>query len=106
MSSSQTQLFKVLADDSRRTILDALLTHQQTVSELTDLLGISQPAVSQHLTILKSARLVSHRKHGRHQHYSVNPEQLLAVDEWLDKYRIFWLHKLDALDNHLHKQKN
>ena len=96
--------FRAIADGGRRLILDALATGECTVSELTALLGISQPAVSQHLQILREAGLVEQRREGRHRHYRVRAEPLRDVHAWVAQYEGFWAARLDALAQHLRRK--
>ena len=101
-----SQVFKALADPNRRTLLDLLLRSDQSVNDLHAQLSISQPAVSQHLQILREAGLVSHHKQGRQSIYRVNADPLLSVAHWLAKYDAFWDQKLDAFADLLNRKKN
>ena len=76
--------FVVLAEPKRREILDELRREPQTVSALVDALGVSQPAVSKHLRVLREADLVSVRPDGQRRWYEVNPTPLEELAEWLD----------------------
>ncbi|WOF23589.1 metalloregulator ArsR/SmtB family transcription factor [Microbacterium betulae] len=82
-------IFDVIADGTRRDILQLLLRrstdgHDGTsVSEIVSELGVSQPTVSKHLKVLREAELVSVREEGQHRFYSLSPEPLEAVDDWL-----------------------
>jgi len=71
------------------------------VGELVEQFQISQPAVSQHLRVLKDAGLVASRPVAQRRVYSINPEPLRALDAWLEPYRRFWAVELDALERHL-----
>jgi DNA-binding transcriptional ArsR family regulator len=93
--------FRAIADPGRRRMLDALLEQEHSVKELTVMLGISQPAVSQHLQVMKLAGLVQERAKGRNTLYSARPAELRVVVDWLSKYQAFWSNKLDALEAHL-----
>lgn len=101
-----TDIFKAVSIDVRRDLLVAMLGEDQTVSDLTESVNISQSAVSQHLTVLKTAGLVKDRKVGRNRYYSVCIDQLLLIDEWLAPFRDFWPSKLDALETQLSRRKN
>jgi DNA-binding transcriptional ArsR family regulator len=82
--------FEVLAEASRRRILDLLAEGERPVGELVDLTALSQPAVSKHLKILREAGLVRSRTDAQRRIYRVDPGPLRAVDEWLAPYRRRW----------------
>lgn len=90
-----------LAEPHRRQILDLLLAGPRPVSELVAALPVSQPAVSKHLRVLREAGLVDVRVDAQRRLYSVRPEPLQVVDEWLAPYRRLWADRLDALEQHL-----
>jgi DNA-binding transcriptional ArsR family regulator len=94
-------LFDVLADSHRRSILDRLREAEQSVGDLVDVLGVSQPAVSKHLRVLREAGLVQVRADAQRRLYRLRPEPLRALDEWLAPYRQLWAASLDALERHL-----
>jgi DNA-binding transcriptional ArsR family regulator len=93
--------FDVLAEPNRRHILDLLRDSEQPVGELVSQLQLSQPAVSKHLRVLREAGLVQVRGDAQRRLYSVRPEPLRAVDEWLAPYRAMWAARLDDLERHL-----
>jgi DNA-binding transcriptional ArsR family regulator len=93
--------FDVLAEPNRRHILDLLRDSEQPVGELVSQLQLSQPAVSKHLRVLREAGLVQVRGDAQRRLYSVRPEPLRAVDEWLAPYRAMWATSLDDLERHL-----
>jgi DNA-binding transcriptional ArsR family regulator len=93
--------FDVLAEPNRRRILDLLADSEQPVGELVCQLQLSQPAVSKHLRVLREAGLVHVRGDAQRRLYSVRPEPLRAVDEWLAPYRAMWAARLDDLERHL-----
>ena len=95
--------FDVLAEPNRRHILDLLRDSEQPVGELVSKLPLSQPAVSKHLRVLREAGLVQVRGDAQRRLYSVRPEPLRAVDEWLAPYRAMWASSLDDLERHLDK---
>jgi DNA-binding transcriptional ArsR family regulator len=90
-------IFRALADPTRRQVFERLCKAEMSVSELTARFHVSQPAISQHLSVLKSAGLVAERRAGRNVHYRSNPEGLGALAEWVDHYRVFWPAKLEKL---------
>lgn len=95
-------VFEVLAEPNRRRILDVLIdTGERPVGDLVAALGISQPAVSKHLRILRDAGLVEVRGDGQRRLYRARPEGLHEVDEWLEPYRRAWTRRLDALGERL-----
>jgi DNA-binding transcriptional ArsR family regulator len=95
--------FDVLAEPNRRRILDLLVESEQPVGALVSQLQLSQPAVSKHLRVLREAGLVQVRGDAQRRLYSVRPEPLRAVDEWLAPYRAMWAARLDDLERHLDK---
>jgi DNA-binding transcriptional ArsR family regulator len=93
--------FDVLGDPVRRRILELLAGGEQSSGAVTGVIraefGISQPAVSQHLRVLREAGFATVRPDGARRLYAVNPEPLQDVDAWLDRFRAFWTPHLDAL---------
>ena len=94
-------MFEVLAEPHRRRILDLLREDERPVGELVDALGLSQPAVSKHLRVLRDAGLVEVRVDAQRRVYRLRPEPLREVDEWLRPYREAWSRRLDDLERHL-----
>ena len=92
---------EVLAEPSRRQILDELRKGERPVQALVAQLAMSQPAVSKHLRVLRDAGLVSVRPDGQRRLYRVRPEPLMELDEWLEPYRRMWRTSLDKLERHL-----
>jgi DNA-binding transcriptional ArsR family regulator len=86
--------FQVLADPTRRAVLDLLRKGIQPAGEIARVFPVSRPAISKHLRLLRRAHLVQERREGRNRLYSLNPEPLKAVDAWLDQYRVFWQNSL------------
>jgi len=93
--------FQVLAEPTRRRILDLLLDGPQPVGELTGRLGLSQPSTSKHLRALREAGLVRVRKDAQQRWYELRPEPLAEIDDWLAPYRRLWTARLDALETRL-----
>jgi DNA-binding transcriptional ArsR family regulator len=97
--------FDVLGDPVRRRILELLADGEQTSGAITDVVrvefGISQPAVSQHLRVLRDSGFASVRADGARRFYAVEPAPLNEVDAWLDQFRRFWDQRLDALGTEL-----
>ena len=100
MPSTPDSLFKALADPTRRAIFERLTRDgDQTVHALTEGAGVSQPMVSKHLSALKRARLVRHRRQGRETHYSAQPKALAPLLDWMSYYSRFWQDKFDRLED-------
>jgi DNA-binding transcriptional ArsR family regulator len=97
---------QVLAEPRRLAILDLLRDGgERPVGELVDQLGVSQPAVSKHLRVLKEAGLVEMRADAQRRLYRIRPEPLLELDEWLAAYRELWTTHLDRLEDHLDRRR-
>lgn len=94
-------IFDVIADSTRRRILDLLLQRPRLVGELVDALDISQPGVSKQLRILREAGLVDVQQDGRQRRYSLNAAPLQELDLWLVNYRKSWSERFDNLDEYL-----
>ena len=93
--------FDVLAEPTRRRILDLIRDDERPVNELVARLDISQPGVSKHLRVLREAGLVEVRTDAQRRLYRVRPEPLAEIDAWLAPYRRLWANRLDALERHL-----
>src|SRR4051794_30332796 len=91
----------VLAEPSRREILDLLRDGERSVGELVDALALSQPGVSKHLRVLREAGLVRVRPDAQRRIYRLPAEPLEELDRWLEPYRRLWAGRLDALERHL-----
>lgn len=100
MPSTHDQLFKTLADPTRRAIFERLAREgEQTVSALTARAKVSQPAVSKHLALLKDAGLVRDRQDGRQTHYTAQIAALAPLIDWTSQMTGFWQSRFDALEN-------
>ena len=93
--------FEVLAEPSRRRILDLLRDEERSVGQLVDQLALSQPAVSKHLRVLREAGLVTVRVDAQRRCYRLRLDPLRELDDWLAPYRRLWSDSLDALERHL-----
>jgi DNA-binding transcriptional ArsR family regulator len=98
-------VLQALADGSRRTVLEILRDHPATAGELADALPIARPGVSRHLRVLREAGLVDVRQDAQRRIYSLRPEALREVDEWLGDYRALWQNRLDALHTEVARGK-
>lgn len=104
MSYDHDLLFKTLADPTRRAIFERLCRDgEQTVAALTARAGVSQPAVSKHLGVLKQAGLVRDRHEGRQTHYSAQPRALAPLVDWTSQMGGFWESRFDDLEELLHR---
>ena len=100
MPDRQNVVFRTLADPTRRGIFEQLCRDgEQTVGALTARAGISQPAVSKHLALLKQAGLVRDRHAGRQTHYSPQPGGLAPLDDWTRQMAGFWQARFDDLES-------
>lgn len=93
--------FDILAEPTRRRILDLLLEGPCAVGELAARLALSQPGASKHLRVLREAGLVRVHRDAQRRVYALNPEPLIEVDAWLAPYRVLWNAHLDALERRL-----
>jgi len=102
-------VFDVLGDPVRRRILELLAHGERSSGELTDSVrqefGISQPAVSQHLKVLRDNGFSSVRSEGTRRYYTVQSDAFLQIDIWLKQFRVFWERSLDALGAELARGK-
>jgi DNA-binding transcriptional ArsR family regulator len=106
---STWDVYKAIADPNRRIMLDALALGEQPVSAIQLRLSreqpaLSQPALSQHLKVLRDVGLVRQRRQGRERIYALNPKPLEEVSEWVSHYERFWSKKLDNLGEHLERK--
>ncbi|HET6399225.1 MAG TPA: metalloregulator ArsR/SmtB family transcription factor [Candidatus Thermoplasmatota archaeon] len=97
-------MFAILADPTRRLVLDTLREGECAVGELVSAVGISQPGVSKQLRVLHEAGLVQVRAEGKRRIYRLDAGPLRELDLWLERYRPFWQERLDALERHLDRK--
>ena len=95
---AEARVFQALADPSRRAIFEALTRGEAAVQDLTARFTLSQPAVSQHLAVLKDAGLVSGRREGRRVYYRVEPRGVQPLVDWIVHYRAFWTARVGRLE--------
>jgi DNA-binding transcriptional ArsR family regulator len=98
------ETFEVVAEPTRRRILDLLVERERSVGELVDSLSLSQPGVSKHLRVLRDAGLVQVRRDAQRRWYALRAEPLAEIDTWLEPYRRFWAGRLDALEKQLDEE--
>ena len=94
---THAELFRTLADPTRRAVFERLAGTEMTVSELKAGFEVSQPAISQHLSALRGAGLVEERRAGRNAYYRARPEGLAPLTDWVERYRAFWPQRIEAL---------
>lgn len=104
-AAAHSDVFRAISDPTRRQILDLLRHKERSASQLAEPFRMSQPAVSQHLRILRDAGLVRARREGRQQLYCIDPRPLRAVFDWIAHYERFWNQKLDQLEHYLEKKR-
>ena len=93
--SVSADVFRAIADPTRRAILDLLTDGDLAVKELQPHFAMSQPALSQHLRVLRDAGLVSERQAGRLRIYRLMPQPLVEIRQWLARYERFWDERFD-----------
>ena len=93
--------FAALADDTRLGIVEALSRREASVNDLVALFKLSQPAISQHLKVLRDAGLVRSRPDAQRRIYSIDPKGLKQIDTWLKRYRKLWTRRFDRLEAHM-----
>ena len=98
-------VFAALANPVRRRILELLLERPSTVNALVDEFHLHRPTVSEHLQVLRLARLVRDQRQGRERYYYVEPLRLAEVHEWLRPFERYWRERMQALDDTLNEEK-
>lgn len=97
-------VYRAIADPTRRAILDRLRSGPAPVNSLASEFSQSRPAISKHLRVLRTARLVRERRCGRERRYSLEPAPLSDVAQWIEEYRVFWQTSLTNLKRHLEEK--
>jgi DNA-binding transcriptional ArsR family regulator len=104
MGAQSADLFRALADPTRRAVFERLAGEGElSVGDLTAGSGVSQPAVSQHLAALRQAGLVTERREGRYVRYAAAPEGLKPIMDWMAIYAVFWRDRFDRLEDLLNR---
>lgn len=93
----ESEIFRALADPTRRAVFERLLAGERNATELREGMTVSQPAISQHIAVLRGAGLISETRTGRNVRYAVNPEGLRPLIDWLTRYRAFWPERVERL---------
>ena len=104
-AATTTDAFNAVAEPRRRAILDALAGGERAVSEIVELLGLSQPQVSKHLRVLREVGAVDVREDGRQRLYRLNGHALRPIHDWVKAYERTWSERYDALDGVLERLK-
>lgn len=102
--AAASDVFLAVADPTRRSILDRLRRGDAHVNELASGFRVSRPAISRHLRVLRTARLVRERKEGRQRIYQLEPDRIEQVAQWAEEYRQLWQHSLTNLKRRLEKE--
>ncbi len=100
-----TDVFQILADPTRRRLVEALRTGEHSVNELVEMVDIGQPGVSRQLSILHDAGWVSVQPAGRQRLYSLRPEPFQELDSWMGRYRAVWEARLDRFAAELGRRR-
>lgn len=93
----ESEIFRALADPTRRAVLERVAAREMSVSELKSHFAVSQPAISQHLAALKGAGLVRERREGRFAYYRADPKGITPLLGWVERYRAFWPERIEKL---------
>lgn len=97
--------FQILADPTRRRLVEALREGERSVGELVELVDIGQPGVSRQLAILQGAEFVVVRPEGRRRLYALRPEPFWELDQWMEGYRAMWEARLDRFAAEVDRRK-
>ncbi len=99
-------IYTALAEPNRRRIIELLASSGKLSStDISDKFNVSKPAISQHLKVLREAKLVDMKKDAQKRIYTINTNSLTQLEEWAHKMKMLWNEKLDRLDNLLHQMK-
>ena len=97
--------FEALAEPTRRRIVELLADGERSAGEIASHFDTSRPGISRHLRVLHEHGLVSARVEGRRRLYALDPIPLVEMDEWLQRYRGFWVNRLEALDTEIRRRR-
>jgi DNA-binding transcriptional ArsR family regulator len=97
--------FEVLAEPTRRQIVELLAEGERSAGEIASHFSTSRPGISRHLRVLREHGLVNAREEAQRRLYSLDPAPLEELDEWLQRYRSFWANRLDALDTEIRRRR-
>jgi DNA-binding transcriptional ArsR family regulator len=96
---------EVLAEPTRRRIIELLADGERSAGEIASHFATSRPGISRHLRVLREHGLVRTREQAQRRLYSLDPAPLEELDAWLQRYRRFWANRLDALDTEIHRRR-
>mgnify|MGYP005724188809 CR=1 FL=1 len=102
-TAQKADVYFAIADPTRRHILSLVTGKERAVNDLVGQFQVSQPAISQHLKILRDSGLVTVRKQGRGRWYRINFEQLKKIKDWVSQFEKYWDQKMDALEDYLNQ---
>jgi DNA-binding transcriptional ArsR family regulator len=97
-------VFQAIADPTRREIINIISTGSLNLNSVAENFNVSRPAISKHIKILAECGLIMMRQQGRERYCEANLQSLNEVSKWIERYRVFWTKKLDALEMHLAKE--
>jgi DNA-binding transcriptional ArsR family regulator len=103
---SPAVVFRALADPTRLGVFETVMRQEMTVTDLTARFAVTQPAISQHLAVLRECGLVVHRRDGRQIFYRANPNGLRPMFRWIDEYRTFWQEHMPRLRTLLREMRH
>ena len=106
MAMQTAEIFRTLGDPTRLALFQCIAIEELSVSELTGRFKVSQPAISQHLSVLRSCGLVQQRRAGKNVFYKAQPEGMKPMIDWLNHYRAFWRARLPHLASLLKEMKH
>ena len=98
-------VFAALADPTRLRIFELIASGEKTVGEIVDQFSFKPPTISQHLQVLKQAKLVRVRAEGQKRIYTVDETGLKEIETWMQQQKMHWNQKLDSLERHLERPK-
>ena len=103
MQATNYDVYHAISDPTRRAILDFLRTGPQQVNQVAAEFPMTRPAISKHLRVLRSSKLVKEKRQGRFRMYQLNPLPLRDLDRWLEEYRVFWQRNLRGLKQYVER---
>jgi DNA-binding transcriptional ArsR family regulator len=99
-------VFQAIADPTRRQIIGVIANRSMNLNAVADQFDVSRPAISKHIKILAQCGLITIKQIGRERYCEARLQKLNEVSQWVEQYRVFWNHKLDALEEFLAKEEN
>src|ERR1700761_1339877 len=105
-AEARRDVFQAIADPTRREILSLIAFQPMNLNTIADKFNISRPAISNHIKILTECGMVVISQQGRERYCEAKLDTLGEVNDWIDKYRQFWLQRFDSLDRYINKVQN